>query len=124
MANEYQGNSIVDYLKSIGKDSSYQARAILASQYGITNYTGSAEQNLQLLNKLKTTTTPTSPIPTSTTPTQQQQDLAKVLAEVQKRQTAGTFTPVVLFADISIPLVVLESRFILKAVPISSPPPN
>ena len=78
MANEYQGNSIVDYLKSIGQDSSYQARATLASQHGITNYTGSAEQNLQLLNKLKTTTTPTSPIPTSTTPTQQQQDQPKV----------------------------------------------
>jgi len=93
MANEYQGNSIVDYLKSIGKDASYQARATLASQYGITNYTGSEEQNLQLLNKLKTTTTPTSPIPTSTTPTQQQQDLSKVLTEIQKRQTAGTFTP-------------------------------
>ena len=93
MANEYQGNSIVDYLKSIGQDSSYQARATLASQHGITNYTGSAEQNLQLLNKLKTTTTPTSPIPTSTTPTQQQQDLSKVLTEIQKRQAAGTFTP-------------------------------
>lgn len=93
MANEYQGNSIVDYLKSIGKDASYQARATLASQHGITNYTGSAEQNLQLLNKLKTTTTPTSPIPTSTTPTQQQQDLSKVLTEIQKRQAAGTFTP-------------------------------
>ncbi len=93
MANEYQGSSIVDYLKSIGKDASYQARATLASQYGITNYTGSAEQNLQLLNKLKTTPTPTSPIPTSTTPTQQQQDLSKVLTEIQKRQAAGTFTP-------------------------------
>ena len=53
MANEYQGTSIVDYLKSIGQDSSYQARASLASQYGITNYTGSAEQNLQLLNTMK-----------------------------------------------------------------------
>ncbi len=92
MANEYTGNSIVDYLKSIGQDASYQARANLASQYGITNYTGSAEQNLQLLNKLKTTPTPTSPAPASS-PTQQQQDLAKVLAEVQKRQAAGTFTP-------------------------------
>ena len=94
MANEYQGNSIVDYLKSIGKDASYQARATLASQYGITNYTGSAEQNLQLLNKLKTTPTPTLTTQTSTTtPTQQQQDLSKVLTEVQKRQAAGTFTP-------------------------------
>jgi len=92
MANEYQGTSIVDYLKSIGKDSSYQARATLASQHGITNYTGSAEQNLQLLNKLKTTPTPTSPAPASS-PTQQQQDLSKVLTEIQKRQAAGTFTP-------------------------------
>jgi len=93
MANEYQGNSIVDYLKSIGQDSSYQARATLASQHGITNYTGSAEQNLQLLNALKTSTSPTtSPAPASS-PTQQQQDLSKVLTEIQKRQAAGTFTP-------------------------------
>lgn len=49
----YTGTSIVDYLKSIGQDSSYSARSALASQYGITNYTGSADQNLALLNKLK-----------------------------------------------------------------------
>ena len=92
MANEYQGTSIVDYLKSIGQDSSYQARASLASQYGITNYTGSREQNLQLLNTLKTT--PSSPtISPTPVPTQQQKDLTSVLSEVQKRQTAGTFTP-------------------------------
>lgn len=95
MANEYQGNSIVDYLKSIGQDSSYQARASLASQYGITNYTGSAEQNLQLLNALKTSTSPTTPPTTTASPitTQAQQDLENVLAEIQKRQEAGTFTP-------------------------------
>ena len=95
MANEYQGNSIVDYLKSIGQDSSYQARATLASQYGITNYTGSAEQNLQLLNALKTSTSPTTPPTTTASPitTQAQQDLENVLAEIQKRQEAGTFTP-------------------------------
>ncbi|WP_367119848.1 DUF3597 family protein, partial [Methanoculleus sp.] len=45
----YTGTSIVDYLKSIGQDSSYSARSALASQYGITNYTGSADQNLALL---------------------------------------------------------------------------
>ena len=49
----YTGTSIVDYLKSIGQDSSYSARSALASQYGITNYTGSADQNLALLSKLK-----------------------------------------------------------------------
>jgi len=40
MANEYQGTSIVDYLKSIGQNSSYQARASLASQYGRSRGTG------------------------------------------------------------------------------------
>lgn len=45
--------SLVDYLKSIGKDSSFNARKQLAAQYGISNYTGSAAQNLALLSKLK-----------------------------------------------------------------------
>ena len=49
----YTGNSIVDYLKSIGKDSSYSARKALAEKYGISNYTGSEQQNSQLLNILK-----------------------------------------------------------------------
>lgn len=49
----YTGNSIVDYLKSEGKDSSYSARKILAQQYGITNYTGTASQNTQLLNAMR-----------------------------------------------------------------------
>lgn len=47
------GNSIVDYLKSIGQDSSFANRKKLAAQYGISNYTGTAAQNLELLNKLK-----------------------------------------------------------------------
>lgn len=46
-------NSIVDYLKSTGQDSSYGARTNLAKQYGINNYTGSAQQNLQLLSTLR-----------------------------------------------------------------------
>ena len=45
--------SIVDYLKSQGQDSSYNARKKLASQFGITNYTGSAGQNTQLLSALQ-----------------------------------------------------------------------
>lgn len=60
----YSGTSIVDYLKSIGRDSSYAVRKALAAQYGITNYSGTAEQNLALLDKLRgataTTTTPQS----------------------------------------------------------------
>lgn len=49
----YTGNSIVDYLKSIGKDSSYAARKQYAAQYGISNYSGTAEQNTALLNAMR-----------------------------------------------------------------------
>ena len=45
--------SIVDYLNSQGKDSSFSARKKLANQYGIKNYKGTAKQNIDLLNKLK-----------------------------------------------------------------------
>ncbi len=45
--------SIVTYLNSIGEDSSFQNRARLAVQYGVTNYRGTAEQNTQLLSLLR-----------------------------------------------------------------------
>lgn len=45
--------SIVEYLNSIKVDSSYRNRAKLAKQYGISNYSGTASQNTQLLNKLR-----------------------------------------------------------------------
>ena len=53
MATLNTSTSIVDYLKSKGQDSSFGARANLASQHGIRNYTGSAQQNIQLLNILR-----------------------------------------------------------------------
>lgn len=46
-------NSIVDYLKSIGADSSFANRARLAGSYGIQNYTGTAAQNTRLLNAIR-----------------------------------------------------------------------
>ena len=45
--------SIVDYLKAQGQDSSYAARKKLAEQYGITGYSGTASQNLNLLAALQ-----------------------------------------------------------------------
>ncbi|MED4866096.1 GH25 family lysozyme [Heyndrickxia faecalis] len=45
--------SLVDYLKSKGKSSTFSARVKLAKQYGINNYSGTAAQNLALLSKLK-----------------------------------------------------------------------
>lgn len=47
---KYTGTSIVDYLKSVGKPSDYSTRSNLAAQYGIKNYTGTAQQNTQLLS--------------------------------------------------------------------------
>lgn len=47
------GTSIVDNLKAQGKDSSFAARKKLAAASGIKNYTGTAKQNVALLNKQK-----------------------------------------------------------------------
>lgn len=49
----YTGSSLVDYLKSINVDSSFENRERIANQHGITNYTGTASQNTQLLNILR-----------------------------------------------------------------------
>ena len=49
----YKGNSIVDGLKSVGVNSSYDNRKKIAQANGIKNYTGTAKQNTELLNKLK-----------------------------------------------------------------------
>lgn len=61
--NLYKGSSLVDYLKSIGVDSSMANRKKLAQANGIKNYTGTASQNTTLLTKLrggKATTTTSS----------------------------------------------------------------
>jgi hypothetical protein len=47
------GGSIIDYLASKGQPTDKASRAKLAAQEGIQNYSGTAEQNIQLLNKLK-----------------------------------------------------------------------
>lgn len=67
----YTGASIVDFLNGRNLASDFSSRAKLAAQNGITNYTGTAEQNTQLLAKLNTapaaapTPTPTpTPAPT------------------------------------------------------------
>ncbi|GIO23581.1 hypothetical protein J11TS1_21620 [Oceanobacillus sp. J11TS1] len=59
-------HSIVDYLKSIGEDSSFANRAKLAKSYGIQYYTGTAAQNTRLLNALKSGKSPSNSAPKST----------------------------------------------------------
>ena len=48
----YSGVSIVDGLKSVGADSSYAYRKTLAEKLGISGYSGTAAQNLEMLRKL------------------------------------------------------------------------
>ena len=52
--------SLVDWLKSQGRDSSFEARRELAVSYGITDYTGSKEQNILLLKFLTGNASPSS----------------------------------------------------------------
>ena len=52
-SSSYKGLSFVDALKSIGVDSSFRNRKIIAMNNGITNYTGSYLQNIKLLRLLK-----------------------------------------------------------------------
>lgn len=83
LTSNYTGASIVDYLNSKGKASDYNSRAGLATQNGITNYTGTAAQNTQLLNSLRsgtagTTTTTNTNAPTSTPTTPQNNDYSTV----------------------------------------------
>ena len=50
---DYKGLSFVDGLKSIGVDSSFANRKRIAAANGISNYKGTALQNIKLLNMLK-----------------------------------------------------------------------
>lgn len=55
MPAQYTGPSVVDYLSSVGKDSSYGNRANIYKTAGLNmgEYTGNANQNTALLNYLK-----------------------------------------------------------------------
>lgn len=48
----YKGTSIVGALNQFGFNYSYEYRSQLASKLGISNYKGTAEQNLELIRKL------------------------------------------------------------------------
>jgi hypothetical protein len=60
--------SIVDALKSQGKDSSYAARKKMAEAAGIKNYTGTAAQNTALLKTVQPTKTTATPAKTTVEP--------------------------------------------------------
>ncbi len=85
----YQGNSIVDWLKSQGQKSDYASRATLAASKGITGYSGSAEQNTQLLNILRGGATPTLPT-TGTSPGQASPQTTPTAQPAQQTPGGGT----------------------------------
>jgi len=84
---DYTGNSIVDYLSSTGQDSSYAARAKMAAERGINNYSGTAAQNTQMLGGLRDNTAPTMPATESVTGT-----MADKLTPEMKQQMVDVAT--------------------------------
>jgi len=56
-ASNYTGSSVTDFLKAAGQPNDFASRAKLAAGYGISNYTGTAAQNTQLLGLLRSHTT-------------------------------------------------------------------
>lgn len=87
----YTGPSIVDYLKSIGQDSSFTARKKLAEQLGITGYTGTAQQNTQMLNMLRNSQNTATQAKTATQPVVQPATQPVVQ---QSNKTQPSITPV------------------------------
>lgn len=74
----YTGYSIVDYLKSIGQASDFASRKKLAEQLGIKDYRGTADQNLKMLDMLRSGQTATQkPAQTTVQPVAQTNTQAK-----------------------------------------------
>jgi LysM repeat protein len=81
VAGKIKSISLVNYLKSKGQPWSYATREKLAKQYGITNYTGTAAQNLALVAKLK------SGIKPAKQPVIEQRNAAQYLPKSTKKIT-------------------------------------
>ena len=84
--------SIVDYLNSKGQNSSYASRKKLAAQYGISNYSGTAQQNVQLLKTLQAQTGKTNTSQnTQNTSQQNSVTIAPVNTESKKESPAQSY---------------------------------
>lgn len=64
----FNTNSIVDFMSSVGLDSSFSTRKKYADKYGIKGYEGTASQNTSLLEKLKAEYKKTSSKPSTSNP--------------------------------------------------------
>jgi flagellar biosynthesis chaperone FliJ len=89
------GTSIVDYLKSQGQASDYASRATLAAKQGIQNYTGTAQQNTQLLGILNkpsgsmTATGLSNPVTPATLPTSNPPPVPTIIPPPAQENTGG-----------------------------------
>jgi hypothetical protein len=77
------GGSVVDYLAGSGQASDFGSRSKLAAQYGIQGYKGTAEQNTQLLSKLKSGEKPAAQ-QAATQPAAKQQGMGGAVGAVSK----------------------------------------
>ena len=101
MATNYTGNSIVDYLASIGQGNSYAERARLAAQYGMQNYQGSAQQNTQLLGMLRNANTGGEVVNEANEQAAIDQEYAEAVAEnpvIQELTQGGSSVEEIIFA--------------------------
>lgn len=81
-------NSIVDYMKSVGEDSSFANREQVALKYSIVPYTGTMEQNSKLLGILRGT--PAEPKQESVAPQAQTQEVQQAAKTINVVATAYT----------------------------------
>lgn len=80
--------SIVDYLNAKGQDSSFPARAKLAEAYGIPNYRGTAVQNTQLLELIKSDKAKPKPKPVVVKPATPEKEEVKVVEKKSNEPSA------------------------------------
>ncbi|MEI3605909.1 N-acetylmuramoyl-L-alanine amidase [Pseudogracilibacillus sp. SE30717A] len=89
----YKGNSIVNYLVSLGIDHSVQNRRKLAVEYGVKNYDLSAKKNLELLNKMRSgKKVPASTSKPSTNKDKSTSTSYKVGQKVKIKSSAGKYS--------------------------------
>lgn len=89
MAKLNTKTSIVDYLKSQGKDSSYSARKELAKSMGISNYSGTASQNTQMLKALQNGSSSKKTTTSNTNTTKQTNNEKKTTTTTTKTNLKG-----------------------------------
>ncbi|MDE5772358.1 MAG: Ig-like domain-containing protein [Ruminococcus sp.] len=106
--------SIVDALKSIGVDSSKDNRSKIAAVNGISNYSGTAEQNIQLLSLLKNGKLATGNVIVVTTTVPETTTTIKITAATTKTTTTTATTATTTTTTVSAHPVVIPEELTLE----------